>query len=347
MEKGRQRGNVTIKDIACASGVSIATVSRVMNNISGRCSAETEVKIRQIAEKMGYVPNVMARSLVTQRSGLVAVLIPDIHYYYYQELYAGLEDYFKQYDIRPILCTTLQNMERERQYIQSMSNGLVDGMIIATLNGPENNEEILKLAEKGFPIVTLERYGSDLDNCCNVRGDNVMAGELAVDYLYENGHRRIAFICGPDDAKNSSLRYNGYMKGLEKHGLDFDTELVTGADYQFEKSVTATAKLLRKKEFTALIAANDLMCVGACNAIKAMKKSIPGDVSVIGLDHTAYMEVYHPILTSISFPGIKMGIRAGKCLKRLIDGKSLKQSEYIIAPALKTGESVQAAIKGN
>lgn len=341
MDKGREKGNVTIKDIASASGVSIATVSRVMNNIPGRCSAETEIKIRRIAEKMGYVPNAMARSLVTQKSGLVAVLIPDIHYYYYQELYVGLEDYLKQYDIRPILCTTLQSMERETQYIQSMSNGLVDGMIVSTLNGAENNEELLKLAKRGFPVVALERYGEDLDVCCNVRGDNVLAGEMAVDYLYANGHRRIAFICGPDDAKNSTLRYQGYVKGLQKYGLELDINLVTRADYQFEKSVIATKKLIEDQEFTALIAANDLMCVGACNALRAMKKEVPKDVSVIGLDNTAYMEVHHPPLTAISFRGVEMGAYAGQCLKKLIDGEKLEQMQYMLAPEFKIGGSVR------
>ena len=123
-----------------------------------------------------------------------------------------------------------------------MTNGLVDGMIISTLNSEENNEEILKLKEKNFPLVLLERYGQDIESCCNVRLDNSKASEMAVDYLCQMGHRKIAFVGGPRDAYNSRLRYQGYLNGLEKNGLAADEKLIVCADYQYEKSVAETKK---------------------------------------------------------------------------------------------------------
>ncbi len=334
-----EKKNVTIKDLAIASGVSIATVSRVLNKIQGCCSAETEARIRQIAEEMGYAPNVMARSLVTRKTGLVAVLIPDIHYYFFQEFYFGLEEYFNRHGIHPILCTTLQSQEKEKEYIQSMTNGLVDGMIISTLNSEENNEEILKLKEKNFPLVLLERYGQDIESCCNVRLDNSKASEMAVDYLCQMGHRKIAFVGGPRDAYNSRLRYQGYLNGLEKNGLAADEKLIVCADYQYEKSVAETKKLAESQEFTALIAANDLMCVGACKALAKLKKKIPQDISVVGLDNTAYLELYQPSLTAVSFRALEMGKCAAKCVKKQIDGEILKKREYSFMPAIKIGKS--------
>ena len=335
------KSNVTIKDIAEKCGVSIATVSRVMNNVPGRYSAQTEAEIRNVAKELGYVPNIMARSLVTRKTGLVAVLIPDIHYYFYQELYTGLEDYFKGHNIRPILCSTLESVEREKQYIESMSNGLVDGMVISTLNNQENNNIILKLRKQGFPIVKIARYRTELEDCCNVRGNNILSGEMAVDYLVANGHRDIAFIGGPNDAKNSALRFSGYLKGMKKHALKIDKNLIANADYKFENNIFSTAKIIQEQKFTALIAANDLICVGVHNMLKRNKRKVPGEVSLIGLDNTAFMERNHPALTAVSFRGVELGICAARCLKELIDGQNLEQMEYIIDPVINIGKSVQ------
>ena len=150
-----KKQTITIKDIAEECGVSVATVSRVMNNVPGKYSIETEKKIQSVAEKLGYIPNVMARSLVTQKTGLVAVLIPDIHYYFYQELYTGIESYFNKYNIRPILCSTLESKEREHEYIKSMSNGLADGIIIATLNKNEDNDLLLSLNNEKLSLIHI------------------------------------------------------------------------------------------------------------------------------------------------------------------------------------------------
>lgn len=341
MVKKIKRDNITIKDIAEKCQVSIATISRVMNNIPGRYSAQTEARIRKTAEEMGYVPNVIAKSLVTQKTGLVAILIPDIHYYYYQELYSGLEDYFKSHDIKPILCITLQDSEREKQYIRSMSNGLVDGMVISTLNNVEDNGEIIRLKKKGFPIVTIERYGEELKNCCNIRGNNLLSSEMAVDYLYRQGHRRIAFIGGPQDAQNNLLRVEGFFRGMRKNRLTIDPKLMASADYQFESNTEETVELITRQSFTALIAANDLICVGACNILRSQNKRVPEDVSLIGLDNTRYMSLNQPPLTAVSFRGVEMGIYAGKCLRKLIAGKRPEQLEYIVDPVISQGKSVK------
>lgn len=342
MGTDRGKRHVTIKDVALASDVSIATVSRVLNHIGGSCSAETEARILQAAERLGYAPNVMARSLVTQKTGLVAVLIPDIHYYFYQEFYFGLEEYFNRYGIRAILCTTLQSVRREKEYIQNMSNGLVDGMIVATLNSAEDNSEIIKLAGKGFPLVLVERYGKDVEHICNVCQDNRLAAELAVDYLYQNGHRRIAYISGPTDAYNSQQRYQGYLDGLKKHNLPLVETLIVQADYQFEKSFEKTRELVTSEEFTALIAANDLMCVGACKALDKLNKRIPEDISVVGLDNTAYMELHQPPLSAVNFSSSEMGTRAAKCLKQLMDGEPIEKSKCVFKPKLEVRKSVRS-----
>lgn len=338
-----RKNNVTIKSIAAACGVSAATVSRVLNNIQGSCSAETEARIRQSARELGYVPNIMARSLVTRRTGLVAVLVPDIHYYFFQEFYFGLEEYFGKFGLYPLLCNTQQNAKRERQYLQSMSNGLADGMIVSTLNCKENNEELLRLKREGVPIITLERYGEELEECCNIRLDNAMACEMAVDYLYQQGHKKIAYISGPDNALNSRMRYEGYRKGMQKCGLEVNKELIGHADYQFDKSVLETLRLIESQKFSALIAANDLMCLGACKAFRKKGMEIPKDISIVGVDNTSYLELYQPRITAISLGGYEVGKWAGECMIRMLNGDDMSKMNYVFSPELKQGKSVLPA----
>ena len=335
-----RKNNVTIKSIAAVCGVSAATVSRVLNDIPGCCSAETEARIRQSAREMGYVPNIMARSLVTRRTGLVAVLVPDIHYYFFQEFYFGLEEYFGKFGLYPLLCNTQQNEKRERHYLRSMSNGLADGMIVSTLNCKENNDELIRLKREGFPIITLERYGDELDGCCNIRLDNELASEMAVDYLYQQGHKEIAYISGPDNALNSKKRYEGYERGMRKCGLEVKEDLIGYADYKFDKSVLETLRLIETQKFTALIAANDLMCLGACKAFRKKGMEIPKDISIVGVDNTSNLELYQPRITAISLGGYEVGKWAGECMNRMLNGEDMGKMNYVFSPELKQGKSV-------
>lgn len=332
---------VTIKDLASICGVSTATVSRVLNHIGGGYSGETEARIRQVADEMGYAPNPMARSLVTRKTNLVAVLVPDIHYYFFQELFAGLEEYLNPYGYRLLLCNTHESQEQEDQFIRSLSNGLVDGMIVSTLNNSENNQLLAELHKNHFPVIALERYGEGLEGVCQFQIDNYAAGKMAVDYLYRQGHRKIAFLKGNRNAFNAGLRYQGYLSGMEAYGLEINEKLTRYGDYGFQQSVDATKELLVQGGFTSLITANDMMALGACKAILKNGYKIPEDISVLGLDRTMLTDTHQPSIVSIDFCAREMGLAAGKCMMTMIDGSSPEQKLYRQQPVFHEGKSIR------
>ena len=333
---------VTIKDLASVCEVSTATVSRVLNHIPGNYSAETEQRILDAAKQMGYYPNRMARSLITHKTKLIAVLVPDIHYYFFQDFFSGIDRYFGQFGYRILLCITQENAQNERVYLSELSNGLVDGIIVCTLNKKEDNSLIIQLAAEKYPVVTLERYGSELAGLCNVRIDNELAAKLAVDYLVENGHRNIAFLKGHPEANNGELRYRGYLRSMAEHGLAVPASHVRRADYLFEASVVATHELLNEcPEVTAIIAANDLMSMGVSKAIVQAGKRVPDDVSVVALGGAILTLTNEPTLTTVDFQADELGALAGECLRAQIEGKPLQQREYVLRPVLNVEQSVR------
>lgn len=337
------RKRVTIKDLAQECNVSTATVSRVLNDKPGNYSAETELLIRNAAERMGYFPNRMARALITNRTNLIALLVPDIHYYFYQDFYTGVDNYFSRFGYRVLLCITQENAAAEKEFLSELSNGQVDGIIVSTLNKREDNSEIVNLASEKFPIVTLERYGKELKGVTNVRIDNRLAAKLAVNYLYKNNHKHIAFLKGHPEANNGELRYQGYLDAMRAKKLSINEKYTRQADYLFEPSITATHDILTEcPEVTAIIAANDLMAMGACKAISQAKKRVPYDISVVGLGEAILTYINEPSLTTVNFHPEQLGETAADELFKQINGKFPSQEDAVLhKPILSVQESVR------
>lgn len=334
------KNRVTIKDLANECGVSIATISRVLNKIPGCCNAEMEARILDTVKSMGYHPNLVARSLVTRKANFIAALIPDIHNYYFQDFYTGLESIFNENGYRVLLCNTQGSKEKEAHFLNELQMS-VDGFVVSTLNDDEDNTKIKKLHEDKIPIVTLERYGEKLDDVYKIQVDNILSTKLAVDYLYKNGHKRIAFIKGPDTAINGELRFRGYITALKSHGIDVDYNLVKSGDFKFEAGLSTAEKLLEQGDFTAVIAANDLMAVGACRAFRMAGKKVPDDISVIGMDGTMISETYHPVLSTIVFHGYEMGVCTAQYLMKIIEGEAPSNKQVVFTPELRCGESIR------
>lgn len=332
---------VTIKDLAAQCGVSTATISRVLNGIPGRYSSDTEARIRQCAEDMGYVPNQMARSMITQKTNLIAVLVPDIRYHFFQDFFFALERFVTPRGYHLLLCNTQENQAMEMAFVKELTNGLTDGILISTLNSNEQDDYIRELCDSGFPVVLLERYGKKLDNIPHVQVDNYLSAKIAVDYLCNLGHRRIAFIKGAENAKNAEIRYQGYLDGLKAHGIELDLELVSCGNYSFESGVSAMTELLDRAKFTAVVPANGQMTSGACKAIRKRGLRIPEDISVLGLEKSILTATHEPPVTTIDFGAEKLGERVGEYLLDMINGETIAETNYIQPPELFVGRSVQ------
>lgn len=332
---------ITIVDIAEECGVSITTVSRVLNNVEGSCSAETQSKIKEVIKRLNYRPNPIARSLVTKRTKLVAVLIPDICNFFFQELYKGVEAYMATKGYKILLCNTDSKDKRENAFLRELSGGTVDGVIVTTLNGNEDNSVLLELAAQKFPIVTIERYGEELTGVPQLVFDNKKGIELAVKRLYDDGHRRIAFIGGPQQAHNARQRMEGYRQALDDLDLPFDHSLVCCGDYKMESGAQCMNVLMQNAKFTAVAASNDLMAIGACKAIRAEQKSVPDDYSVVGFDGTMLAEIHQPMLTTVLLHGYDMGRKSGEILLNAIEGDGGLTQAVMFEPVIKEGNSIK------
>jgi len=334
---------ITIKDIAEECSVSITTVSRILNNKKGYCTPETEEKVLKAVEKAHYYPNPAARSLVTKKTNLIGVILPDIYNYFFQDFFKGAEDFLRTQGYNLVLCNTDGDAGKEKEFLNSFSQGIVDGIIISTSNREDDNTPILKLARSKFPIVTVERYGEELKEIPRILVGNREAECMVVHNLYEKGHRRIAFICGPEKADNAKRRFEGYCQGLEEVGIPFDKKLICHGDYKLDSGYKAVKRLLDSaKDFTAIIASNDLMAVGACKAIRDAGKSVPDDISVIGYDGTALADLLQPTLSTMVLHGYNMGKASAENLLKIIRGKEVTDKKVVFTPELKAGESVRA-----
>ncbi|MST81915.1 LacI family DNA-binding transcriptional regulator [Bilifractor porci] len=333
---------VTIRDIAKESGVSTTTVSRLLNHVEGYCSKDTEQRVWAAIERLNYHPSKIARSLVTQKTNLIGVIFPDIYNSFFQDLFRGVEEYASRLGYQLILCNTDGNSKKERDYLLSLAENLTDGIIISTSNAKDDNTTIVDLHKKGFPIVTVERYGKELKDVPRILFANREAEEQVVDYLYRSGHRRIAYISGPSNAVNANRRQEGFRNGLSKNGLLVDDSLILTGDYKLESGQECMRRLLdehgcgdrKKPDFTAVMAGNDLMAIGAVRAILERGLQIPDDISVIGCDGTMLADLIRPQIGTIRLGGIEMGKKAAEYLISEIKSEDTGEKKVIFQPQL-------------
>ena len=335
------RKRTTIADIARECQVSITTISRVMNRVPGYCAPETEKRILEAVERLQYRPNPVARSLVKRRTLMIAVLIPDIYNHFFQEFYQGAEAYCVARGYKILLCNTAASEARELAYLEDLSAGVVDGILVSTLNGAENNGKLLELEQEKFPLVLVERYGDDLKDMHRVIFSNREAMEMSVGKLYQNGHRRIAYLSGPKDAYNARLRLEGYRAAHESLGLKVDENLIRYGDYKLESGYNAMRDLLAHEKFTAFAAANDLIAIGACRAIREAGMCVPDDISAVGFDGTLLTDLHQPPLDTVALGGCEMGQKSAECLLRLIENEKVEEKTIRFQPHLRAGGSIK------
>ena len=322
---------VTIKDIAERCGVSITTVSRVINNKLEGVGSDTREKIMEAIELLDYQPNSIARSMVTKKTNTIALVIPDICNPFFPELARGVEDCCTKEGYNLFLCNTDGDVDKELSYIKYLRERFVDGIIFTTQNAEEYNSIFYDLIKEKFPFVFIERYIEDMEDLLGIYVDNFHGVYKAVEYLFENGHRNIAFITGPFNTTNAVLRFKGFQQAHIELNIDIDYGLVKEGDYKVHSGYEQTRDLLREHpgNFTAVIASNDLMAIGVCNAIKDAGFRIPDDISVIGFDNISFTDICQPRITTVGIPIYNMGYTASKLLIDTLRGNELKSRKFV------------------
>ena len=328
--------NPTIKDVAKLAEVHPSTVSRVINDDS-RISEKTKNKVLLIIKKLGYTPNAIARGLKIKRTYTLGILIPDITNPFFAEIARGVEDAANKNNFNVILCNTDDKLKKERTYLEILKGKRVDGLILGTAH--LKDKSILELEMKKFPYILISRNIEGLDKNCIIV-DDVEGGMMATEYLIKLGHRRIAHITGPLKTRSALNRLKGYKLALKKYNIEYMDELVEEGDFRIKGGYQAMKKFLKLLEPPrAIFAANDLLALGAMQAIQKKNFHIPEDFSVVGFNDIELASFVYPALTTIRQPMLEMGELAVKMLLRIIEEGEFNQRKIVLKPKLIIRES--------
>ena len=315
MKALNRRGLVTMRDVAKATGFSPATVSIVLNNapLARYIASGTKKKIEETAKRLGYRPNAMARFLRSKRSQSIGVMLTDVTDPFCTPILRGIENALYPLSYLPIFADAHNQRERFERYLEMLLERHVDGLIVVANWLLVDIHVLADLNKAEVPTVTIgwEIPGNRVSFAMV---DNEAGGRMALEHLYQLGHRRIAMILGPKRLIDSAPRWRGMQKFAQSVKLEIDSSLVTrlpdvfDANASFEQGYRLTEELLqKKKKFTALVAFDDLTALGAIRALAKAGIGVPEQCSVIGFDDVAISSLSVPSLTTVRQPLETMG----------------------------------------
>lgn len=317
------KGFTTIKDIARECGVSVTSVSRVLSNSDYPVSAQMREKIIRTAQRLNYTPNLFARSLKTNESSEIAILVPNIVNPFYTSLVSGIESVAVKEGYTISLYSTDSNNLSERKIINSIHGKRISGMIIST--GSDNGEFIKVLQSNSqSPIrIVLVDYPAPCSNHSSVFFDYRKGSALGVEYLIRKGHRDIIYAGLKPDRRTRAERIEGFKDVIEKAGIPFNEEALCIYDGnvkakenpEFYAGKELAKRICAKsKKPTAVVAMNDMVAFGLMNYFNRSGVKIPQDISILGFDDNLFCEVSYPPLTTVRIPSRQMGELAAKIL---------------------------------
>jgi LacI family transcriptional regulator len=318
----------TMNEVAEAAGVSVATVSRVING-SGGVRAELEHRVRRAMQKLHYHPSSLARSLKMQHSMLFGILIPILEHPTYSRMASAIEKKLFAHGYRALICNSEEDEERERVYIEMLLRQRVEGIIINT--SARNTDGLRELQENNIPIVLFDRVIEGLQ-CSQVFCDNSLGGYTGIKHLVELGHRRIGVVAAPMYPEPIIRRIRGTREAVAAFGIDDDPALLMCGDTQlFNMGYDAAKHLLQlPTPPTAIFALTDVTAVGVMHAVTELGLRIPDDLSVLGYDDIPIASYMMPPLTTIAQPIIEMGETAAELLLRHIQKPDLPFEKVVL-----------------
>ncbi len=308
----------TIRDVAREVGVSINTVSRALNG-KPDVNPETKRLILEVAERLQYTPNKLARGLRSKKTGIIGVIIADIANPFFSAVVKGMGKAAKPLGYSIILQDTCENYESEEEAILIMRSEQVDGVLITPIQTEKSSIHMLQ--ESGIPFVLVARYFNDLDTDYVV-ADDVQGGYLATIHLIKKGHEKIAFINGPSYNSSAIERLEGYKKALEEHNIELNEELMRNGALTMEDGYSHGKALLidHDPQPTALFAFSDFVALGAMKAIREAGLRIPEDIAVVGYDDIAFAFCLEVPLTTIRVPKREIGEEVVSILAKKMNG---------------------------
>ena len=328
----------TIYEVSELAGVSLATVSRVMNN-SGKVAAKTRLKVESAMKELGYRPNSIAQSLASNRTNSVGVLVPMFYGPFYGEILSGLETELRDAGKHVIITSGHSDRDSEKAGIEFLLSRNCDALILHV--DAVSDDYLEKLARGPVPIVAIGRHIPGFEDYC-INLDNELGGYLATKSALVLGHTRLAYISGPlwkDDAHD---RLEGHKRALKEHGIDFNPQLLYEGDFQEASGSLGMEEMLRVGQpFSVVICANDEMAAGALGVARERGLEIPDDLSVIGFDNVFFTRYFRPKLSTVDYQISEMGRMAARCVLNHVYGRKDLEVQTTFEPTVVMRSSVK------
>ena len=333
------KNNVTIKDVARLAGVSISTVSRVIND-SKPVTDEVKQRVLDVIKETGYVPNPLAWSLVTKKSNLIGVIIPEVSDSFVNEILNGVEAVAKMYDYDILLVNTYSDKEQELDSIRLLKTKQVEGIVMVSWILDEDHVNCMK--ESRIPAVYISKTARNFD-LYTVSTSNENASYDMTKYLIDNGHKDIAFIMTSiDETILEKERRTGYERALKDNNIEIKSELIKHGNTDYEGGYNSMKELLDNNIIpSAAFVTGDEAAVGAINAIFDAGYSVPEDISVAGFNDTKLAKIYRPKLTTVFQPLFDMGAVSIRALIKLINGEELDDKKIELPYQIMERQSVK------
>ena len=320
-----KKSTITIKDVAKQAGVSISTVSRVIND-SKPVTDEVKQKVLDVIKETGYIPNPLARSLVTKKSQLIGVIVPEVSDSFVNEILNGIEEVAKMYDYEILLANTYSDKAQELKCINLLRAKQVEGIVMISWKVEE--EHINYIQNCGIPASYISKTARDYD-IHTVSVNNTEATYDMTKYLIEKGHKDIAFIMtSQDDTVLEMERLSGYEKALKEKNIKINKDLIKYGETTYEAGYSSMKELLNEGKVPhAAFVTGDEAAIGAINAICDAGYRVPEDISVAGFNDVKIAKIYRPKLTTVHQPLYDMGAVAIRMVIKMINKEPLEDKK--------------------
>ena len=340
----------TLRDVAQKCNLSLATVSRVLSHSDYSVSEKTREQVLAAAKALHYTPNALGRSLKTQNTRIIGVIIPNITNPYYAQLLLGIGDKTTQENYGLLMCNSHRSAEVENKGLEMLISERVAGILIVSIGS--DSRLIEQALEMNIPVVTLEQKPANalLQDCCHIGFDYAEGAKQAVDHLYHQGHRRIAFVGAPPVYHSRREMLAGYCSAIENNHLPLVDELIwLGTEesdtihlYELENGEACAQALTQLNDPpTAYLCINDQSAIGLIRGLQMLGIRVPEDVSVMGFDNIPQGELTHPSLTTIDQRAYEMGQLAVEELFKQIQDPDASIKSTMLKPTIIERDSVR------
>jgi len=322
--------NSTIRDVAKLAEVSVATVSRVVNELGG-VKPETEQKVLRAMDELNYIPNVLARSVKSQKTYLIGMIVPDIENPFFAAVYSGVNSIARKHAYTTLLGDSENNVKVEEDLMHMIFQHRASGIILTPV---QEHLDWFEQSKYDIPLCLVDRKLDGID-CDGVLIDNQSGSYDATELFIQSAHKKIGIITGPLDSTPGKERFVGYCKCLKKNGIEYDPNIIQTGDFGEKSGYLLGIKLLNiETRPTAILSCNNLMTLGLLEAISSIGLHIGKDISVIGFDDIPIATIMEPKLTVVSRPMREMGEAAAKLLLGHIENPNIPNQNIMMSPRL-------------